>query len=307
MEFVGEQVVFLGDKRELKHPRTGQKPDPGLLGDGGQPLTDGNPLDSLGVWMTRPDHPLFARVQANRLWSHLMGTGIVDPVDDFRLTNPPSNPALLDTLTDFFVKNGMRARPLIRLICQSHVWQASSTPLPQNADDSLNYSHPVVRRLPAETLLDAIHQALGTEPDFGSYPDTRSAAAVPGVKFMGRRSKPTLNDTFLKDFGKPPRTTVCSCERNDESSLGQVFTLTSGPGLAKLLTKPDNALAPLADPGIAPDEALQRLYWTVLTRPPAAAEIERLAPLLTGGTGRRAALEDIAWGLINSKEFLLRH
>ena len=257
--------------------------------------------------MTRPEHPLFARVQVNRLWSHLMGSGLVDAVDDFRLTNPPSNPALLDALTEFFIQNGMKAKPLIRLICQSRTWQFSSTPLPENEEDTLNHSHPQVRRLPAEPLLDAIHRALDRSPKFANYPDTKTAAAIPGVKLGGRRSSATDNDRFLKQFGKSPRTTTCGCERSDESSLAQVFTLTSGPGVAELIRNPQNRLTALADPAMDPAEALRDLYWRTLSRPPAAAEIAYLTPLLAAPETRRAALEDIVWSLINAKEFLLRH
>lgn len=307
MEFVGEQVVFVGDKRELKHPRSGAEPTPGFLGDGGATAPEAATLEHLAEWMTRPDHPLFARVQVNRIWAHLMGTGIVEPVDDFRLTNPPSNPRLLDALTTFFVENGMRARPLIRLICQSRTWQLSSTPPTENFGDPLHYSHPTVRRLPAETLLDAIHQVLGVPPEFGSYPGNPSAAGIPGVRLGGRRSRATDADRFLKEFGKPPRTTVCGCERSNESSLSQVFTLTSGPGLARLLQHPDNRLTALADPASDPDTALETLFWAALTRPPGVEEQEVLLPLLREPSNRRETLEDIAWSLINAKEFLLRH
>lgn len=307
MEFVGEQVVTLGGKRDLKHPKSQAPLSPALLGDGGRDLPPDESLDRLGAWMTRPEHPLFAKVQANRLWSHLMGSGLVDPIDDFRLTNPPSNPALLDALTAYFIANGQRAKPLIRLICQSRTWQLSSTPLPENSEDTLHHSHPSVRRLPAEALLDAIHQALGVPPDFSNYPEVESAAAIPGVRLGAKRSKATEADRFLRDFGRPPRTTVCGCERVNDSSLSQVFTLTSGPGLARLLQTPDNALTPLAAPSADPRQSLETLYWRTVTRPPTQEESDALAPLLADPSSRRTALEDIAWSLINSKEFLLRH
>jgi hypothetical protein len=307
MEFIGEQVVRHDGARALKHPKTGAEPAPGFPGSPGHPIPPGGALDALGDWMTRPDHPLFARVQVNRLWSHLMGTGLVEPVDDFRLTNPASHPELLDALTAFFIDHGQRAQPLIRLICQSRTWQLSSTPRAANADDSSQYAHPAVRRLPAESLLDAIHQVLGVDPVFGHYPDTTTAAALPGVRLSGRRARTTDADRFLKDFGKPPRTTVCGCERTNESSLSQVFTLTSGPGLASLLRRPDNRLSALADPSLDPATALDSLFRTALTRPPTDAETAALTPLLHDPDTRRAALEDITWSLINAKEFLLRH
>ncbi len=307
LEFVGEQVLYLNNTPDLKDPRTTQPPVPGLLGEKSDLPAETNHLESLAAWMTRPEHPLFARVQVNRLWSHLMGTGLVDPVDDFRLTNPPSNPALLDALTDYFIQHGMRSRPLLRLIAQSRTYQLSSTPLPENADDSVNYSHPIVRRLPAEPLLDGIHRALGRAPEFSSYPDTKSAATIPGVRFLGRRAKTTESDRFLKQFGKSPRTTICGCERSDESSLAQVFTLTSGPGVAELIANPTNHLTKLSDPSLDPAEAVQDLYWRTLSRPPSTAELAHLVPLLTDPDTRRASLEDLTWSLINTKEFLLRH
>ena len=307
LEFVGEQVLYLNNQPELNDPRTKKPPTPALLGEKADLPSDTNHLQSFAEWMTKPEHPLFARVQVNRIWSHLMGSGLVDPIDDFRLTNPPSNPALLDALTEYFIQHGMKAKPLIRLICQSRTYQLSSTPLPENADDTLNYSHPVVRRLPAEPLLDAIYRALDRTPDFSSYPDTKTASAIPGVKLGARKSKPTEDDRFLKQFGKSPRTTTCGCERSDESSLAQVFTLTSGPGIAEVISASDNRLAALADPAMDPAEAVRDLYWRTLSRPPSAAELEFLSPLLAEPATRRAALEDITWSLINTKEFLLRH
>ncbi len=307
LEFVGEQVLYLSNQAELKDPRTEAVPPPGLLGEKADLPPDTNHLESLAAWMTRPEHPLFARVQVNRLWSHLMGIGLVDPIDDFRLTNPPSNPALLDALTAHFIQHGMRAKPLLRLICQSRSYQLSSTPVPENAADALNYSHPVPRRLPAEVLLDGIYRAVGRRPDFAAYPGALTAAGLPGVKFGARQPKPTESDRFLKQFGKSPRTTTCGCERSDESSLSQVFTLTSGPGIAAAIGAADNHLAALADPFLDPADALRDLYWRTLSRPPSAAEQARLAPLIADPGERRAALEDIAWSLINAKEFLLRH
>ncbi len=307
LEFVGEQVLYLSNQPELKDPRSKKFPPSSLLGEKELLPPDTNHLQSFAEWLTRPENPLFARVQVNRIWYHLTGSGLVDPIDDFRLTNPASNPELLDALTEYFLRHGMQAKPLIRLICQSRTWQFSSTPLPGNADDTLNYSHAIPRRLPAESLLDAIHLVLGVPADFSSYPETATAAAIPGVKFGGRKSRPTDDDRFLKEFGKPPRTTTCSCERTDESSLAQVFTLTSGPGVAEALRSPENTLTPLADPALSPADALTDLYWRTLSRPPSAAETDHLAPLLSDPATRRAALEDIAWSLINTKEFLLRH
>lgn len=305
LEFKGEQIIHADGKRGLKDPRTGGQPPRRLLGST-QPAED-HPLDSLADWLTAPDHPLFARVVANRIWAQLMGTGIVDPVDDFRLTNPPSNPDLLNALTAWFIQHGMRIKPLVRVICQSRTWQSATGGDTGSPEAVRNFAWVTPVRLPAETLLDSIHLALAVEPEFGAYPGVKRALELPGTGFNGRRRK-RMNpaDEFLRQFGKPPRATVCECERTGESSLSQVFLLTSGPALSLPLTDPDNRLAALSRPDVTPDEALDELFWRTLSRAPSRAERERLAPLLSDPGTRRPALEDLAWSLLNSKEFLLR-
>ncbi len=307
MEFVGEQIVHRGAKPTLKDPRTDQLATPALLGEATTLTEKADPLQTLAAWLTHPQHPLFAKVLTNRLWSHLMGRGIVHPIDDFRLTNPPSNPALLDALTRHFITCGMKAKPLLRLIASSHAYQRDSTPLPANSPDTLNYSHTPIRRLPAEALLDSIHQVLDRPLSFSQYPKTTTAASLSGVALGNSKRPGNFNDLFLREFGKPLRTTTCACERREESSLAQVFTLTSGPGLATLLRDPKNRLTALANPNKSPEAILTELYWHTLTRAPHAKELAHLSPLLTDSTQRRDALEDITWSLLNSKEFILRH
>jgi hypothetical protein len=164
----------------------------------------------------------------------------------------------------------------------------------------------VLRRLPAEPLLDAIYRALDRTPEFSSYPDTKTAAAIPGVKLGTRKSKATEDDRFLKQFGKSPRTTTCGCERSDESSLAQVFSLTSGPLVDRLLRHKDNHLSRLLNDHASPDAILDDLFWRFLSRTPSPPERDRLLPLLADPSSRRPAMEDLAWSLLNTKEFLLR-
>lgn len=307
MEFLGEQVIHLVDKRELKDPRTNKEPAPGLLGDGAPPIGSGpDRFAALAAWMTAKEHPLFAKVQANRIWAHLMGKGIVDPVDDFRFTNPPAIPALLDSLAAHLVQNEFRLKPLLRLICASRTYQLSAVPNETNADDEINFSHALVRRLPAEPLLDAIYSALGVEFEAANFPGVPRAAQIPGARFITKSRKPSPAELFLKEFGKPPRNTVCECERSNASSLSQVFTLTSGPGMNQLLRAKDNHLGQLLSRGTAPGAILEDLYWRTLSRPPSAVEAAKLSPLIEAAPDRRAALEDMAWSLLNTKEFLLR-
>ncbi len=307
MEFVGEQIVGLKDKRDLKDPRTKKEPVPGLLGQGAPAITAGpERFDELARWMTSKEHPLFAKVQVNRVWAHLMGKGLVDPVDDFRLTNPPSIPPLMDVLSRRFIDDGFRLKPLLRLICASRVYQFSSVPNETNAGDDINFSHALVRRLPAEPLLDAIYAALGQPLKMDKFPEIRRAGQIPGARFVIKSRKPSAPELFLKEFGKPPRNTASECERSNESSLSQVFTLTSGPGMDNLLKSKGNRLTLLLKEKKSPAEMVADLYWRTLNRPPSGAEASRLIPALEQAPDRRAALEDLAWSLMNSKEFLLR-
>ena len=209
MEFIGEQVIHMDGKSVLKDPRTKKEPEPALLGDH-PPSLGGSPrerLEQMAAWMTAPEHPLFAKVQVNRAWAHLMGRGLVDPVDDFRLTNPPSIPALMDALAARFVEDGMRLKPLLRLICTSRTYQLSSVPNETNAADEINFARATVRRLPAEPLLDAIYTALGEHAEFDHEPDARRAVALAGARFVTKSKRATPAQLFLREFGKPPRAT----------------------------------------------------------------------------------------------------
>jgi hypothetical protein len=308
MEFVGEQVVNLVSKRELRDPRTKKEPLPGLIGAGAPTISTGpERFEELAKWLTSKDHPLFAKVQVNRVWAHLMGKGLVDPVDDFRLTNPPSIPALMDALAQRFIADGFRLKPLLRLICASRTYQLSAVPNETNADDEINFSHALVRRLPAEPLLDAIHAALGEPVQIDKFPEIRRAGQITGARFIIKSRKPTAPELFLKEFGKPPRNTACECERSNASSLSQVFTLTSSPGMDKLLRKKDNRLGNLIKEGRSSAEMVTDLFWRTLSRPPSETESAKLVAVLDQEPDHRGALEDLAWSLLNSKEFLLRH
>lgn len=304
--FVGEQVVQLVDERVLKHPRTGDAPDPRLLGAGASLDAGDRRLEELGAWLTSPEHPLFARVQINRIWFHLMGRGLVEPVDDFRATNPPVIPALLDALTRDFVASGFDLRHAIRVICASRAYQLESRPNESNRDDEINFSRALPRRLSAEQLLDSMHLALGRLPEFEGYDLPMRAVELPGIRAVYRPKRPTPGDRFLHLFGKPPRLLNTDTERVDDTSLAQVFELTSGTTLNGLLTDPENALGPLLDRNASDAAVVRELYWTLLTREPSAGEQAAAAEHRSRSTDRRAWVEDLAWALLNAKEFLLR-
>lgn len=306
-EFIGEQIIYEKDKGEIEDPRHGHTAEPKLLGANVVP--DGQDrLDAVAQWITSPKNPFFARMQVNRIWFNLMGRGIVDPVDDFRATNPPSHPELLDALAQDFIAHGYDARYLIRLIMASKVYALSSTPNDTNADDEVNYSHVIPRRLTAEQLLDAEHDVMGVPAQFAGYDQPMRAIDVPGVRAVNRRTggKPTVCDQFLVTFGKPPRLLVTESERSGKTTLGQAFQLISGPDTTGMLSARDNRLGKLLAQGKSTNEIITELYWTALTRAPSDMELNALSKHVKESNTRRAGLEDVAWALLNAKEFVLR-
>ena len=299
--YIGEQIVKLGDKRKLKHPRSGSLPELRLLG-GTSLKMDDQRLKKLGEWLS--SHPLFARVQINRIWYQLMGRGLVDPVDDFRETNPAVNPELLDALAEDFAANGFDLRHAIRTICASRAYQLSSRPNRFNRDDEVNFARVVSRRLEAEQLLDSVHLALGGLPEFEGYKEPMRAITIPGIRATYRPRKPTNEDKFLHLFGKPERQTDSDTERINETTLAQVFELTSGGTLNCLLMKRENTLAGMLK--LNDGDLVNELYWALLAREPGAVEYESALRHLRRTSNRREAVEDLAWVLLNAKEFLLR-
>jgi hypothetical protein len=304
-EFVGEQIVFEAAEGSVKDPR-GVNVTPRLLG-GAALTTDGSRLEAVAEWVTSPKNPYFARSQVNRIWYHLMGRGLVDPVDDFRPTNPATHPGLLDALAKDLVASGYDVKHLIRVIMNSRAYGLSWEPNDTNANDEINYSHALPRRLTAEQLLDAQHQFAGVAAEFAGYPKGIRAGQIPGVRATRpRERKTTASDMFLVTFGKPPRELVCECERSGDTTLGQTFQLISGPQTTRLLADPDNRLAKLIDAGKSDAEIVQELYWAALSRVPEYEEAKGLVEHVKSSKDRRKALEDVAWALLNSKEFVLR-
>jgi hypothetical protein len=306
-EFVGEQVVWMAHEGEVNDPRTGRPAPPRFLGEAGStPGEKRDRLEDLADWITGPN-TLFARTQANRIWYHLMGRGLVEPVDDFRASNPPSNPALLDALSRELVERRFDLRHLIRLITASQTYRLSSQPNETNRDDLQNFSRALVRRLDAEQLLDSQNRVAGVPSKFNGYPLGVRAAQLAGVEAVrSRDQRPTSADQFLASFGKPPRLLTCECERSGGSTLAQAFQLLSGPVLRQSLSHPRNRLGGLLESGKTTAELVDDLYWTALSRPPGGEERRAGAEYLDEAGDRRSALEDLAWALLNSKEFLLR-
>jgi WD40 repeat protein len=264
-------------------------------------------------WLTSRDNPYFARSYVNRVWAHLLGVGLIEPIDDIRAGNPPTNPELLDLLTEEFVASGFDARHLIRKICNSRTYQLSHQTNRWNADDARNYSHALPRRLPAEVLYDAVHRVLGSTSKIpGVAPGTR-AAALPDAMIE-------LESGLLSKLGRPARESGCECERSSELQLGPVMALLNGPAFAAAINNPESELAKL-EAGSSDDRAVvEETFFRILNRPPteeertaavdmlsapgregeslASAASDRAAELEAGFDEWRAANRPVDWRLL---------
>lgn len=279
-----------------KHPRTGEvvhahpldAPNPKE-----EPANDGRA--ALADWMTAPENPWFARSFVNRVWAHMTGRGLVEPVDDFRMTNPPSNPALLNALAADFVAHDFDVKHLLRTIAASRTYQLSSEPNETNADDSRNHSRAPLKRVGAEVLYDAVCSATGVPEKFEGVP-----AGTRAIQLWDSQVK----HDFLRLFGRPVRATTCTCERSVEPSVGQVLHVLNSPAIQAKLSHVGGRLARL-EQRVEDDGALvEELYLTFLTRMPTDDERTALVAFLAENSSRRrTAVEDIAWSLLNSVEF----
>lgn len=305
-EFIGEQFVVSKGDGELTLPRGGDAV-PKLLGASAPvPTGRGDRLGALADWLTARDNPFFATAQANRVWAHLLGRGIVDPIDDFKLTNPPSNPELLEHLAKEFAAGGYRLKPLVRHIMTSRTYQLSATPNDTNADDSTHFSRAIVQPLEAEQLLDAVASATGTEMKWPGYPKGTRAGQLAAVPLAGRRMAGGDGLRFLKMFGKPERLLTCECERSEDPGVLQAFQMMTGELVNGVIRQSDNRLGKLLGDGKPDSEVLEELYLSSVCRTPTDAERKKLLSYVSRAKDKRTAWEDVAWGLLNSKEFLLR-
>ncbi|MBX9680701.1 MAG: DUF1549 and DUF1553 domain-containing protein, partial [Gemmataceae bacterium] len=294
----GEAVEAQGDP-QTKHPRSGETILPHGLGAALLEKTAADRRGHLAVWMTAPENPWFARNLANRVWAHFMGRGIIDPVDDVRDTNPPSNPELLDALGKHVSETKFDLKSLIRTIANSRTYQLSSEPNGTNEKDTVSHSHAALRRIHAEVFLDAVSQATGVSEKFAGMP--------PGTRAVQLWDSKVSHD-FLKMFGRPQRTSPCECERVHEPTVAQVLHLLNATSLQDKLSHDRGAAARLVretkDDGLLAEE----LYLAMFSRLPTAEERSHAVRHLGRvGVDRRKAAEDLAWSMLNSLEFLFNH
>jgi hypothetical protein len=293
-----EQIIFNRGGGEVRHPVTGQNATPVFLGGGKPEIKPGQDRrDVVAEWLASPENPYFARNFANRIWAHFFGIGIVEPVDDVRVSNPASNPELLDTLAQKFTEYNYDFKRLVRDICVSNTYQRTTRRNESNATDDLNFAHQTIRRIKAESMLDIISQVTNTKDKFDGLPLGARATQIAD----GRTSS-----YFLTTFGRATRETACSCEVKMEPTLSQALHLMNGDTVNNKM-KQGGVLAELQKQKLEPMQIVERLYAMTLTRQPTEEEKANLAPLFAEGSDINKALEDVYWALLNSREFLFNH
>ncbi|MBM4069029.1 MAG: DUF1553 domain-containing protein [Planctomycetes bacterium] len=295
----GEEIIFTMNAGQLQHGRTGAAVAPKTLA--GKSLTlgpDDDPREVLADWMTDKANPYFAKVMANRVWSELMGQGLVEPVDDIRATNPPSNGPLLDALADDFRRQGYDIKKLVRKIMLSHVFALSSRPTERNVSDLKNFSRYYRQRMRAEVLLDAVNDVLGTEESFAAMPAGSRAAQM----WTHRASS-----IFLDTFGRPDPNQDPPCERKTESTTPQVLHLMNSPALNRKLSQDTARPAQLAASKKTSDNIVEELYLLAYGRLPSSDERATALEHLSRATlvNRRRAVEDLFWAILNTPEFYI--
>jgi hypothetical protein len=299
--------VFVGDNpkaRPLADPDTNKPLAPKALGGPLIPLAKGQDARvALFDWLRAPDNPFFARSMANRVWGHYFGVGIVDPVDNFSLANPPSNDKLLDALARDFLDHKFDVRALERAILNSRTYQLASATNATNRLDRINYSHAFVRPMMAEVVVDVVNAAAGVSDNFGNDAPPQCRAVEVGVS---RLQNPQAGYVF-RIFGRPPRTTACDCERAMEPALPQKLYLMADPTLLRKIKDPNNRLKELLANNKDDGAALNELFLATLCRAPTDKEREAFAEFRANAKDRRAAFEDALWALVNTKEFILNH
>jgi hypothetical protein len=264
------EILSDNPEGKVRHDRTGNVADPlfPFEVENDSPA-DASPRVALAHWISSRDNPYFAKSYANRLWSYLLGTGLIEPVDDIRAGNPPTNPQLLDYLTQELIDSGFDSRHLVRLICNSRVYQLAVQTNSFNEDDSRHYSHALARRLPAEVLFDTIHSVLGVQPQIPGVEPGLRAVQLPdaGVNVPGG---------FLQALGRPARESVCECERRSDLPLAPVMALATGPVVSQALVSDSNRLNEMVAAEPDDQKLIEQLFLRILCRFPTTTETDEI-------------------------------
>ena len=292
-----ETIVFNRGGGEVQHLVTKQNVVPKFLGGIQPDMAGRDRREVVAEWLVGPDNPYFSRNLVNLVWAHFMGRGIVEPVDDVRVSNPPANQELLDQLSKNFVEYGYDFKHLVADICNSRTYQLSTQTNPTNVDDVRNFSHANIRRLRAEVLLDVISQITETKNKFRGLPVGARAVQI---------ADGNTSNYFLSTFGRARRETVCSCEVKTEPNLGQALHLINGDTLQSKIAQ-GGVVARLIQEGKTPDQVVDELYLRCLSRVPNETEKQQVIQLVNTDEDKTRALNDVFWALLNSREFVFCH
>ncbi|MBX7074499.1 MAG: DUF1549 domain-containing protein [Pirellulales bacterium] len=292
-----EIMVFNSGAGEVNHLVTGKPMPPKFLG-GAQPDVTGNDRrDVLAAWIASPDNPYFATSIANRVWAHFFGIGIVEQVDDIRISNPASNPELFQKLGDKFTSYNYDFKQLVRDICNSNAYQRSTEKNPSNETDTRNFASARLRRIKAENLLDCISQITETKDKFTGLPlGARATQIADGAS----------STYFLTTFGRSPRQTACACDVKTDPTLSQALHLLNGDTVQEKI-RSGGLIKKMIDAGKTPPQIIEELCVRSLTRKPTPAETEKLLAVVTQSPDPQQGLEDVFWALLNSREFIFNH
>ncbi len=309
----GIRTLYVASSGDLIQPNRGKPQPPAPLD--AEPLKFDDPSDrreALADWMTDPTNPYFARAIANRVWSNFFGRGLVEQVDDLRLSNPASNEPLLEAAAQHVVDAKFNLKQLMRTILRSETYQRSSLPLEQNRDEKKYLSRYYPRRLMAEVLLDSIDQVLGTSTTFDEVAFPGADRQKTDFYKQGTRAielyDAAVNSYFLKTFGRNPREITCECERSDETSMVQVLHLSNGETLNPKLAAKDNLIARMIDQGADDLAIIESIFIAALARQPTDSELKNLVTIVSEyGDDRATALQDVAWSVLTSTEFTFNH
>jgi len=304
-EFDEQHNKLAENKRnpKVRQPRTGQLLPPLPLDRSEVNTADGEePRSSLVRWMHQPTNDAFAGNMVNRLWKHFFSVGLVEPVDDLRASNPPSNRELWNALVREFVASKYDLKHLQRLFLNSRAWQLSSSTVAANEQDNRHYSHYYARRLPAEVLLDALSQVTNVPDQFQGYPVGLRAIQIPD---------PGVSSSFLAMFGRSDRVTACACERSGEVTLPQLLHLQCGDGLTQKLNQPESRLKQLLAEKADDEKLIRSIFLSALSRQPKPGELQAVQAALDGTKlddgSREEAIKDLYWAVLNTKEFAFNH
>nr|WP_148080658.1 DUF1549 and DUF1553 domain-containing protein [Roseimaritima ulvae] len=293
-----ERIIYDRRGGDVKHPVSGAVMTPTFLGDGAAQTSGKDRRAVVAEWLTDPENPYFAKSMANRVWAHFLGVGIVDPVDDIRISNPPSNPELFETLGDKLVEYKFDFRQLVRDICASEAYQRSVVANESNVDDTRNYTHALPRRIPAESMLDVVCQVTEAKDKFRGLPLGARAVQIAD----GRTST-----YFLTTFGRSPRDTVCDCEATTDPSLSQALHLLNGSAISGKIGQGKVVERMIKDEGLNAEQVIERLYIRCLSRYPTDEEKKNLLVSVGEAANEQQGLEDVFWAVMNSREFVFNH